>query len=75
MTTPSERIEILGHQFDSLVQRLNSSPTLSLEERTQLLRRMKILIVEIDRLILSDLKRDKQDITSSPLRGQSITDA
>lgn len=62
----SRRFNVLAHQFDSLVERLNESPTPSLEERTQLLRRMKVLLVEIDMLIMSDLRRDDQGILGSP---------
>jgi hypothetical protein len=57
---------LLRHQFDSLVERLNESPSPNLEEQTKLLRKMKVLIVEIDMLILSALKRDSQDTTISP---------
>jgi hypothetical protein len=75
MPTSSERFQVLGDQFDSLVKRLNDSPAPSLEERTKLLRRMKVLIIEIDMVILSTLKRDEQEATSSPSLGQSTTDA
>ena len=61
MPGPSERFQWLAQQFDELVESLNVSP--SLKERKQLLRRMKILIDEIDALILSALKRDN---TGSP---------
>jgi hypothetical protein len=66
MPNPSERFQLLGHQFDSLVAKLNEFPSPTLEERTKLLRRMKVLIIEIDMLILSVLKRDSEGATSSP---------
>lgn len=70
MPQPSHRFKLLTHQVDSLVEKLNESPTPTLEERTKLLRRMKVLIVEIDMLIMSDLRRDGQDILASPPPGQ-----
>jgi hypothetical protein len=75
MPNPSERFQSLGHQFDSLVERLNESPTPSSEERRKLLRQMKVLIVEIDMLILSALKRDNQDASSTPSPDHSAADA
>ena len=64
MPIPSERFEWLTQELDALVESLHVSQ--SLEERRLLLRRMKVLIVEIDMLILSDLKRDGQDKSCSP---------
>jgi hypothetical protein len=61
----SQRFQLLTHQFDSLVERLNESPSQSLEEQTILLRKMKVLIVEIDMLILSALKRNGREIAST----------
>ena len=60
MPNYSERFQLLSREFESLVQRLNDSP--NLDERTKLLRRMKVLIVELEMLISSSLKRDTQDI-------------
>jgi hypothetical protein len=75
MPKSSERFQFLAHEFDSLVEKYNESPTPSLEERTKLLRRMKVLIVEIDMLILSSLKRDSQDASSPLSPDQSAADA
>jgi len=61
MSNPSERLQSLAYEFDALVKSLDAFPRL--KERKQLLRRMKILIDEIDVLILSDLERDNQDAT------------
>jgi hypothetical protein len=60
MLETSDQIQWLAHQFDALVARLKEST--SLEERMQLLRRMKILIDKIDAVISSG----KQDMPSSP---------
>ena len=70
MRQPSERLEFLAHQFDTLVEGLNNSP--DMEDRKQLLQRMLVLIDEIDGLIFSDLKRDKQDTASSPHSSQPV---
>ena len=72
MPRHSQGFHSLAHEFDELVQRLNESP--NLKERTQSLRRMKILIDEIDGLIFSTLKRDKQDVTSSAFPDQPTGD-
>jgi hypothetical protein len=69
MPTPSDQIEWLAHQFDALVARLKQST--SLEERMQLLRRMKILIDKIDAVILSA----KQSAPSSPTPDRSTNEA
>lgn len=58
MSTPPERLLSLAHEFDALAQSLSESP--GLEERKRLLRRMKVVTVEIDMLILSSLKQDTQ---------------
>lgn len=50
-------------EFKALVESLNKVP--NLKKRKQLLRRMKILIDEIDGLISSDLKQDEQGTVSS----------
>jgi hypothetical protein len=59
----------LAQQFDSLVGKLNAAP--SREDRTQILRRLRVLIVEIDSLILSDRRRDKQETSGPPPSDQS----
>ncbi|MFI5419904.1 MAG: hypothetical protein ACHQ1H_02945 [Nitrososphaerales archaeon] len=64
MPTSSDRFQLFAREFDSLVLALNVSP--SVEDRTKLLRRMKVLIVEIDMLILSNLKRENHDTTRLP---------
>jgi hypothetical protein len=69
MNTSSERFQYLAFELVSQVERLSESS--SSEDRTRLLRRMKVLIVEIDMLILSSLKRDNHEITGSPLAKQS----
>jgi len=51
-----ERFKWLADQFDALV--LNLEVSADAKQRRQLLRRMKVLIDEIDDLILSSLKRD-----------------
>jgi len=62
----SDRLKWLAQQFDFLVEKLNASP--NPKEKTEILRLMRILIVEIDSLISSDLRRDEQE---SPLSDQS----
>ena len=64
MLKPSERFQWLAQQFDAIVERLNEST--SLEERKQLLRRMKFLLDKIDGVVFSALERDKRDTPSSP---------
>jgi hypothetical protein len=64
MPESAERFEWLTQQLDALAERLHVASTL--DERRLLLRRMKVLIVEIDMLILSALRRDSRDITDSP---------
>lgn len=73
MPNSSERFYMLSHQLESLVNRLNQCP--ELEERKQLLRQMKVVIVEIDMLILSSLKQDNLDTASSLLPGLHTADA
>ena len=58
MSILSERIEWLTQEFDALIESLHVSH--NPEERKLLLRRMRFLIVEIDTLISSHLKRDSQ---------------
>jgi hypothetical protein len=50
MPKPSDEIPWLAHQLDDLVAPLKEST--SLEERTQLLHRMRVLIGKIDAVIL-----------------------
>lgn len=50
-------------QFQALLESLSKVP--NLKRRKQLLRRMKMLIDEIDGLISSDSQRDDQDPTSN----------
>jgi hypothetical protein len=67
MSHPPDRIQLLGKQFESLTLKLAEAQ--SPEERTKLLRQMKVLIVEIDMVILSSLRRDDQDSTNAVLHG------
>jgi hypothetical protein len=64
MPEPPERIRLLAHEFDALVENLNECQ--SLKKRKQLLQRMKILIDEIDVLVLSTVRGDEQDTIVSP---------
>ncbi len=73
MSSPSERFRRLAHQFEALLESLNESP--SSKKRKQLLRRMKILIDEIDGLDLSTLELDKEGTASSRQPGQPTTEA
>jgi hypothetical protein len=57
MSSPTEKFQSLSQQLDALVSALHKSN--SVNERARLLRRMKILIDEIDALNLPSLKRDK----------------
>jgi hypothetical protein len=66
MFVPSERFQLLARQFVTLEQSLHESP--SLEERAQLLRRMKIVIAQMDNLILPTLEEWMQNPTASPRR-------
>jgi len=59
MPASSDCFWLLSREFDSLVTKLNKSP--SVEDRRRLLRRMKVLIVEIDMLISSSLKQEIHD--------------
>jgi hypothetical protein len=64
MPKQSERFKWLAHEFDILAQSLENCP--ETEKRKQLLRRMKILIDEIDKQILFNLKRDTEDTPNLP---------
>jgi hypothetical protein len=68
-----ERFQWLAHEFDALVKKTNDCP--NTEERRALLRRMKILIDEIDALIFSTIKRDDQDSTVTPSSDQSTVES
>ena len=63
MPSSSERFQFLAQEFGSLVQGLDQSR--SVGERTTILRRMKVLIVEVDMLISSSLRYDNRDTTGS----------
>jgi hypothetical protein len=65
MPEPPDRFQLLAQQFELLVEKLNAPTTPSLEERTKVLRQMKVVIVEIDMLIKSDLNRRGEDTSSS----------
>jgi hypothetical protein len=56
------RLDGLTRQFDALAGSLDKCPYM--KKRKQSLRPMKVLLDEIDGLILSDLERDDQDTTS-----------
>ena len=71
MTNPSERFRWLAHQFDALVENLDECS--SMEERKRVLKRMEILIDEVDEIILSTLKRDRA-ISPSPESGEPNDD-
>ncbi len=66
MPKDPERFNWLTVQFKALLEGLKEVP--NLKKRKQLLRRMKILIDEIDGLISSDLKQDEQNTISSEPR-------
>ena len=69
-----ERFRCLAHEFDVLVQSLRDCP--SLEKRKQLLRRMKILIDEIDELIILNFEsrkgRKSNHVRAQPTHGQIL---
>jgi hypothetical protein len=67
---PKDRFQWLAHEFDGLAKKMPVCA--NRKERRSLLRRMKILIDEIDALIFSTLKRDDQDSTVTPSSDQSI---
>jgi hypothetical protein len=58
MATQPEQLQVFSKEFNSLVERMNESHTLSTEERRRNLRRMRELMVEIDKLIAFKLKRE-----------------
>jgi hypothetical protein len=59
MPKQSDRFQWLAREFDALAESLEDCP--NLEKRRQLLRRMRILIDEIDKLVIFTLKREKQE--------------
>jgi hypothetical protein len=59
----SERFKWLTEQIDAQVTILNN--TTDSRERSHLLRRMKVLLNELDALHFSSSERSKQDITRS----------
>lgn len=73
MPKQSERFLWLAHEFGTLVEGLEDCP--NTEKRKQLLRRMKILIDEIDKQILFTLKRDNEDIPNLPQRTQIVSES
>ena len=64
MSKTSDRFQWLAREFELLAENLENCP--NLEKRKQLLRRMKILIDEIDTQILFIMKRDAQKTSSLP---------
>lgn len=63
MPKPLDYLQWLAELCDEQLRRLNEQP--SPEERTRLLRRMKILIDGMDQAALSALEEDKSIVTSS----------
>ena len=64
MSIQSERIQVLSKEFNSLVERMNESHDLGTEERRRKLRRMRELVIEIDKLIAFKQEREDYGITS-----------
>jgi hypothetical protein len=63
MLNASERFQWLAREFEALLENLDESSTP--DERKQLRKRMKTLLDEIDDLVFSSLKRDKQNTAGS----------
>jgi hypothetical protein len=63
MPRPATRFQWLAQQFDMLVETINECE--DPKKRKPLLRRMKVLIDEIDVVVSASLKRDTQDTASS----------
>ena len=63
MITSSERFYWLTEQLETLVAILHNSA--DPKERSHLLRRMKVVLNEIDALNLFSLRREKLDLTRS----------
>jgi hypothetical protein len=57
MSQPSEQLQWLTHLFDALAQHQNESA--SLEQRTEVLCRMKILIDKIDGVVFASWEPGK----------------
>ena len=68
-----ERFEWLAQLFDALVERLNESA--NLDERTQLLNRMKILIDKLDGVVFSAEELDEQDTSDPQLPDQPTAES
>jgi len=64
MPSPSDRLQWLNQQLNDLSISLNNAA--SSQERIKSLRRMKILIDEIDAVILASLKGEIQGIKNPP---------
>jgi hypothetical protein len=64
MSKTSEQLKWLAELYGALAERLNEST--SLEERRELLCRMKILLDKLDGGVLTADERDKQETTSPP---------
>ena len=64
MPGPPDRFQMLANQFDLVVDMLNECG--DPKERVHLLRHMKAILNQLDDLTTANLKRDSQDITSSP---------
>jgi hypothetical protein len=73
MPRPSDNFQLLAHQFDLVVEKVNQSK--DPKERMHLPRHMKVILNEIDMLISSNLKRDSQDATSSAPPDQSTAES
>jgi hypothetical protein len=69
MLSPATRFQRLAQQFDTLIGNINDAQ--DPKERKRLLRRMKIVIDEIDALVSSSLK---PDTASSPSPDQPTGD-
>jgi len=57
MAQSAEQLQLLTHLFDALAQHQDESA--SLEQRTEVLRRMKILIDKIDGMVCAASKPDE----------------
>jgi hypothetical protein len=71
MPGPSDNFQSLAHQFGLMMNMVNEFK--DPKDRMHLLRHLKVLLTEIDALILSDLKRDSRDTTSSSPPVQSTS--
>ena len=57
------RFQWLSQKFDGLVEKLNDTD--DPEERKETLRRMRVLLDELDVVVSSSVKKDKNDTASS----------